>query len=112
MTELNLGPSLTLRPEDALQRFGILAMSGAGKSNTAVVLAEEMHDAHIPWVAVDPKGDWWGVRSSKSGKRGGLEVPVFGGLHGDIPLEPTAGAMIAELIASERLTCVLDVSEF
>lgn len=111
MSELRISPDLALPPEAALQRFGILAMSGAGKSNAAVVLAEEMSDAGIPWVAIDPKGDWWGVRSSKSGTRGGLKVPVFGGLHGDVPLEEGAGALLAGIVAEKRLTCVLDVSE-
>lgn len=109
---IDLGPGLKLKDEDMLQRFAILAMSGAGKSNTAVLMAEQMYDAGIPWVAVDPKGDWYGVRSNQSGKQGGLPIPVFGGLHGDVPLEPTAGSLLAETIAEERLTCVLDVSEF
>lgn len=111
--KLHLAPDFKLEPEKMLQRFAILAMSGAGKSNTAVVMAEEAYDCGIPWVAIDPKGDWWGVRASADGKKeGGLSVPVLGGLHGDIPLEETAGKLVAELVASERLTCVLDVSEF
>lgn len=109
---LKLAPSLSLPAEAALQRFGILAMSGAGKSNASVVFAEQMYHAGIPWVAIDPKGDWWGIRSSADGTKPGLPVPVFGGLEGDIPLEEGAGKLMAELIASKRLTCVLDVSEF
>jgi uncharacterized protein len=110
--ELRLSPDLALPIEAATRRMAILAMSGAGKSNLAVVLAEEMFAAGIPWVAIDPKGDWYGIRSSESGKRAGLPVCVFGGLHGDVPLEPTAGKLLGELIATHRLTCVLDVSEF
>ena len=52
------------------------------------------------------------MRSSADGKKPGLPIPIFGGLHGDIPLEPTAGALIADLIVDQRLTCVLDVSDF
>ncbi len=105
-------PKVRLKPEQALQRFGILAMSGAGKSNTAVVMAEELFENNVPWVAIDPKGDWWGIRSSSDGEGPGLAVPVFGGLHGDLPLLETAGKEVAELIAETRLTCILDVSEF
>lgn len=105
-------PKVRLKPEQALQRFGILAMSGAGKSNTAVVMAEELFENFVPWVAIDPKGDWWGIRSSTDGNGPGLAVPVFGGLHGDLPLLETAGKEVAELIADTRLTCILDVSEF
>lgn len=109
---LKLSPTFSLPLEAATRRMAIVAMSGAGKSNLAVVMAEEMYKAGIPWVAIDGKGDWYGIRSAKDGKRPGLPIPVFGGLHGDVPLEPTAGKMMAELIASKRLTCVLDVSEF
>lgn len=110
--QLRIGPGLEL-PEDVVtRRMAVLAMSGAGKSNAAVVLAEELHAAGIPWVAIDPKGDWWGVRSARDGKGGGLAVPVFGGRHGDVPLESAAGRLMGEMIAEERLGCVLDVSDF
>jgi hypothetical protein len=109
-TETESGPWLW--PDDAVtQTMGILAVKRAGKSNAAVVLAEELYKAGLPWVAIDPKGDWWGVRSSGNGKGPGLSVPVFGGLHGDVPLEPTGGNLVADLVAEQHLTCVLDVSE-
>lgn len=109
---LRLSADLSLPLDAATRRMAVLAMSGAGKSNLAVVMAERMYEAGIPWVAIDPKGDWYGVRSSSDGKKPGLSVPVFGGLHGDVPLEPTAGRLMAALVAGHRLTCVLDVSEF
>jgi hypothetical protein len=100
-------------PLDAItEPMALLAMRGAGKSNAAVVLAEAFYDAGLPWVAIDPKGDWWGIRSSADGKNPGLPIPVFGGLHGHIPLEPTAGAVMADTVVSLNLTCVLDVSTF
>jgi uncharacterized protein len=112
MSDLNVAPGLAL-PEDAVtQSFALLAVRRAGKSNAGAVLAEEMHAAGLPWVAVDPKGDWWGLRSSGDGTGPGLPVPVFGGLHGDVPLTPGAGRLIAEVITEENLTCILDVSDF
>jgi len=109
---LRVAEDFTLPADVALHKNAIVAMSGAGKSNTGVALAEEMYAAEIPWVTIDPKGDWFGVRSSGDGRGPGLAVPVFGGLHGDIPLEPSSGKLIAKLITDQRLTCVLDVSEF
>lgn len=106
-----MGEDLTLPWEAVTETFAILAKRRAGKSNAAVVLAEEMFAAGLPWVAVDPKGDWWGVRASGDGAGPGLAVVVFGGLHGDVELEPSAGRLIADLVAQRRLTCVLDVSE-
>lgn len=108
---LRLAPAFTLPVDAVTETFAILAVKRAGKSNAAVVMAEEMYDAAVPWVAIDPKGDWWGVRAAGDGKAAGLSVLVFGGLHGDLPLEPTAGRLVADLIVEQRITCVLDVSE-
>lgn len=109
---LRISDDLTLPVDASTGTFGILATKGAGKSNAGVVMAEEMYDVGIPWVAVDPKGDWWGIRSSSDGKGPGLPIIVFGGRHGDLPLEPTAGALIAELVLTQRISCVVDVSQF
>ena len=112
MTDLRVAQNFALPMEVATQRLAIIGMSRSGKSSLAVQLAERMHAAGVPWVAVDPKGDWWGVRSNAAGDGPGLDVPVLGGLHADVPLEATAGKAVAELIVDQRLTCVLDVSEF
>ena len=109
---LHVGPELELPADAITQSIALLAVRRAGKSNAAAVIAEEMYHAALPWVAIDPKGDWWGLRSSKDGTGPGLPVPIFGGLHGDMPLVPEAGKLIADLIYGDNLTCVLDVSEF
>lgn len=72
---------------------GILAKKGAGKTSAAVVLLEEMHQVGVPVIVVDPKGDWYGIRTSASGDRPGLPIPVLGGRHGDVPLDATAGEL-------------------
>ncbi|MCU1488268.1 MAG: hypothetical protein JWN67_5014 [Actinomycetia bacterium] len=112
MASLHISPTLDLPDDFATESIGIVGIRGSGKSNTGVVLAEEMWDAQIPWVAIDPKGDWHGIRSSADGQGPGLEVVVFGGLHGDLPLEHTAGALVADLLVDHNLTAVLDVSRF
>lgn len=112
VTGLCISPDLDLPMEAVTQTFGVLAVRGAGKSNLAVVMAEEMFRAGLPFVVVDPVGNWWGLRSSKDGRGPGLSLPIFGGLHGDVPLEKTAGHVIADLVVDERLSCVLDVFEF
>lgn len=109
---LRLAPHLTL-PLDAVSRtFGILAVRGAGKSNTAAVMAEEMFAAGLPFVVIDPVGSWYGLRSSADGTAPGLPIPIFGGKHGDVPLERGAGELLADLVVEKRLTCVLDLSRF
>lgn len=111
-TKLKIAPGLAF-PSDAITRtFGILAVRGAGKSNTAVVLAEEMHKAGLPFVVIDPEGSWWGLRASADGQSPGLPIPILGGRHGDIPLEREGGKLVADLIVDTRLSCVLDLDSF
>jgi hypothetical protein len=110
VTGLQIAPGLELPIEAVTETFAILAKRGAGKSNAAVVMAEQMHAAGAPWVAIDPKGDWWGIRSSGDGTGAGLPVLVLGGQHGDVPLEATAARLVADLVVDQRLTCVVDVS--
>lgn len=94
------------------QKTAILARTGAGKTNAAVVIAEDILQAGHQIVVIDPKGDWWGLRSSADGKRAGYPVTVLGGEHGDVPLEPSAGLIVADLVVDQPVSVVLDVSEF
>jgi hypothetical protein len=110
---LKISDSLSLPLDAVTQTFGVLAVRGAGKSNTAAVMAEEMFDAGLPFVVIDPVGSWFGLRAGRDGKpKGGLPVPIFGGRHGDVPLERGAGELLADLVVGKRLSCVLDLSEF
>ena len=72
---LTLGPGFDVPEDIATESVGLLGQRGSGKSNGLVVIAEELHAAGIPWAAIDPKGDWFGVRSSPDGT----------GLDGDPP---------------------------
>ena len=109
---LHVAKGFSLPREAVTETFGILAVRGAGKSNAAATMAEEMFALSLPFVVIDPVRAWWGLRSSRSGHGPGLAIPIFGGRRGDVPLERNAGAMMADLVADERLSCVLDVSEF
>lgn len=112
MKQLRIGDGITLPLDAITQTFAILAVRGAGKSNLAAVMAEEMAVAGLPFVVIDPVGSWYGLRSSADGKGAGLPTPIFGGRFGDVPLEKHAGALIADLVVADRLSCVIDVSEF
>lgn len=107
---LTLGPGLTLPYEAVTETFAILAKRGSGKTYTAAVLVEEMHAAGLPVIVADPVGVWWGLRASADGKSDGLPFIVFGGDHADVPLEETAGHLLADLVVDERLPAVLDLS--
>lgn len=105
-----LGPGLVLPVESVTSTFAILANRGAGKSATAHRFVEQLHQAGLPVVVVDVKGDWWGIRSSADGAGAGLPFVIFGGEHADVPLEPGAGEVIADVIATDQISAVLDLS--
>jgi hypothetical protein len=109
---LHLAPNLSLPDSYVTSTGALLAMRGAGKSNTGAVIAEEMFRRKLPFVAIDPVSAWWGLRSSEDGRGDGLPIPIFGGKHGDLPLEATAGDLIADLVVDQRLSCILDLKLF
>jgi hypothetical protein len=106
-TSVDTGKQFTI-PDDAVtQTFAILAIKGAGKTSTAVVMAEEMNGAGHQVVVLDPTDVWWGLRSSFDGKSAGLHVYVFGGNHPDFPLDATKGAEVADIVVETGISCVL-----
>lgn len=108
---LNLGAGLRLPVDTATQALAFLGRRGSGKTYSAMKLAEEMLDAAVQIVVLDPVGTWWGLRLKADGKGAGFPIPVFGGLHGDVPLEPSGGQLVADLIADRGIPAVLDVSQ-
>ena len=112
MKALHISHDLSLPLEAVTNTHLILARRRVGKSYTAAVMAEEMVQAGLPWVAHDPTGVWWGLTSSADGKSEGLPVIVIGGPHGHIPLEPSAGKVIANLVVDHPGWYVIDYSRF
>jgi hypothetical protein len=114
MTErqLRIASGLSLPLDAVTQTFGILARKGAGKTYTAAVFAEELIGAGLPVVILDPLGAFWGLRSSADGEKPGLPVTILGGEHGDVPLDPHAGKVIADLVVEQPGAYILDLSSF
>lgn len=110
---LTLAKGLTLPIDVVTQKLAWLGVTGSGKTYGASKLFELLVHAGAQSVVIDPVGVWWGVRLDKSGKKPStITVPIFGGLHGDVPLEPTGGALLANLIVDRALSAVVDVSQF
>jgi hypothetical protein len=107
---LKLADNLKLPVELVTQAIGILAKRRAGKSYTARRLTEQLLHARQQVVIADPKGDWWGIRSSADGKSPGLPVVILGGERGDVPLEAGGGEVVAKLVVEERVSVLLDLS--
>lgn len=112
MAKLRISEDLKLPVDAVTQRISILGRTRSGKSHTAGVIVEEVLKAQQQVVILDPKGDWWGLRSSADGKTAGLPITIMGGKHGDVPLEPTAGALVADIVVNEGISFVLDLSLF
>jgi len=109
---LKLAKDLVLPLETVTQTVAVLAKRRAGKSYTMRRLVEQLFNAGQQVVLVDPKGDQWGLRSAADGKAPGLPIVILGGERGDVPLESTAGEVVAKLVVEERVSVVLDLSLF
>lgn len=112
MTKLRIADNLSLPREAVTETFAILAKRGVGKTYTAAVMVEEMLSAGLQVCVADPVGVWWGLRAAADGKRAGLPIVVLGGDHGDAPLDVAGGEVVADLVADDHLSVVLDLSRF
>lgn len=98
----------TLKLDDrsvATSGTAILAMRGAGKSWLNALIAEGLCKAKIPFVMVDPEGEYWTL------KVGFPQVIVAGGEHADIPTSIELAKDLADYLVEERLELILDLSD-
>lgn len=109
---LQVAPGLALPLDAVTQRISFLGRTGSGKSYGAGVLVEEILKLKQQVVILDPKSDWHGLRTSANGKAPGFPITILGGDSGDAPLEPTAGKVVADMVAHERVSLVLDFDHF
>jgi hypothetical protein len=109
---LKISDDLSLPIDAATQTFAFIARKGAGKTYAAGKLAECLLDAQVQVVILDSVGNWWGLRLMADGKTSAYDIPVIGGLRGDIPLEATGGHLIADIIADTGRSLIIDISQF
>lgn len=57
MKQFEIGPGLRLPVDAVTETFAILGRRGSGKTHTAVVMAEDMLQAGLPIVVIDPPQD-------------------------------------------------------
>ena len=106
---LQIADNLSLPLDYVTTTSAIVAKKRVGKSYLAQKIAERLLAAKQQVVVIDLTSVWWGLRSSADGKSPGYPITIFGGRHGDVPLEATAGEMVANAIVSDRFSAVLDV---
>lgn len=112
MKKLRVSDELSFPLDVVTQTLAAIARKGAGKTYFATLLAEQMRKAGAQVIAIDVVGNWWGLRVGKGGKGKGVDIYVFGGPHGDLPLTPDSGPRIARLLVEKRISAVLDISSF
>ncbi|UPJ55386.1 DUF87 domain-containing protein [Bradyrhizobium sp. 192] len=102
-----------LIPEAALgQHALLLGKTRSGKSSKMRLIVEHFLDQKIPVCVIDPKGDWWGLKSSADGKKAGYPIIIFGtehARHADIRINARSGAGVAELVATGNRPCLIDL---
>lgn len=108
-TVLESGTPLSIPIEEVTKATAILGIRETGKSCLGTVMAEELCKLQQPWIALDPVGNWWGLRAKPDGSPGGFPVVVFGGERGDIAIEKGDGRKIAEAVISENVCAVIDL---
>lgn len=98
-------------PLEALDdRLGWIGTSGSGKTYNAGSGVERLLLSGARVVIVDPLGVWFGLRLTAAGQPSKHNVVIFGGDHGDLPLNEQAGALIGETVASMTESCIVDLS--
>lgn len=88
----------------------IVGASGSGKTVTAKHDVEQLLADRRHVVVIDPTGVWWGMRSNVAGDGPGFDLPIFGGAHGDLPIAPDQGALVASIVLEQRVSAIVDLS--
>lgn len=93
------------------QHLVILGKTGAGKSSALRHIVEHLLTLNKRVCIIDPKGDWWGLKSSADGKAAGFPVIAFGDFKNskatDVPLNDQSGKHVAELVATGNRPCLV-----
>ena len=91
------------------QHIAVLGKTRSGKSSVLRLFVEHLLGRERPVCIIDPKGDWYGLRSSADGKRSGYPVVIFGGEHADVAIDVRSGTPVAELVATGNRPCIIDL---
>jgi len=101
-----------LEPALLNQRLLIVGRSGFGKTNVAKGSGvEPLLQAKRRVGIFDPTDSWFGLRTKPDGKTPAFKVVIFGGEHGDLPLNPNAGAMMGRALAKAPDSWIISLSE-
>ncbi len=89
------------------QHLAILGKTGSGKTVTAKGFVEWMLATGQGVCVIDPTDVWWGIRSQADGKSAAYPVVVFGGKYADMPLLPSQGKVLAEIVGNTDIQAII-----
>lgn len=112
MTTLKIAPRFSLPLDLVTTASATFGIRGSGKTNTNVVMVEELLEHGQQVVIIDPTDVWWGLKSSKDGKKAGYPVIVLGGRMQDLPLGAGDGNTIADFVVDSGPSLVLSLRHF
>jgi hypothetical protein len=94
----------------AVQGNIILGTRGAGKTTTAKFFAEQLMEANIPVVIIDPIGNWKHLREPNPSSSNGTGYPVIlAGKGGDIEISSATVVDVMKTVMEERASIVFDL---
>lgn len=90
-------------------RLAWIGTSGSGKTYNAGGGVERLLKMGARVVIVDPLDVWWGLRLQADGEKPAFPLVIFGGAHGDMPLNENAGALLGETAATMSESCIVSL---
>ena len=104
--KIKLNDQITLDWNDFKEegiRIEIFGISGSGKSHGIKVIIEEFLRNHIPFVAIDPEGEYASFKEV-------TDTIVLGGKFADLPLDQSIFNEVLRLLVN-KISVVFDISE-
>lgn len=96
-------------PDAALEHhIAVLGKTGSGKSYLTQGIIERLIAKRQRVCVIDPTDRYWGLRLAPDGKKpSGKEIVIFGGKHADLPLGPTHGVALAEIVGTSATPVII-----
>ncbi len=108
--KLNISRDLQFPLDTVTSTLVVYGGKGMGKTNLCAVVCEELYKNGLRFSLLDPLGVNWGLQYGRTKHGPGLKVLILGGIHGDVPIEPTGGAVVADLVVESDISVVIDIS--
>lgn len=111
MNRLGISKDLALPLDAVTQTQVVYGGKGMGKTNFGSVFVEELSKARLRFSVVTPLDVWWGLQHGRNKSQRGIDVLLLGGRRADIPIEPTSGSVVADLVADESVSTVVTLCD-